>query len=149
MFSDDHGTPHVHARFQGKAPPDGDDTDGWTASVGFSFLTDDLRLLSLRPAGTAPSLTVLQDLLDDMREHVVTCRGLWWTMQSNTGLEGRWLQTLSGGAREISTQWRYGAARVDMTIYDPATGSLVLLTEDGVRVNIDADMRQPAGGRSA
>jgi hypothetical protein len=43
VFSDDHCPPHVHARHRG---------EGWIARIGFSYLSGEVKLMSIAPQKT-------------------------------------------------------------------------------------------------
>ena len=45
VFTDDHCPPHVHARHRG---------DDWIARIGFSYLGEDVTLLSIAPLKNIP-----------------------------------------------------------------------------------------------
>ena len=46
LFADDHCPPHVHARHR---------SEGWIARVQFSFVNNDVGLLSIAPPKHAPA----------------------------------------------------------------------------------------------
>ncbi len=57
LFTDDHCPPHVHARHR---------DDGWIARVQFSFVNNDVALMSIAPAKHVPLQRVVDKLLDDV-----------------------------------------------------------------------------------
>jgi hypothetical protein len=127
VFSGDHCPPHVHARHRG---------EGWIARVGFSYLDEATVLLSIAPTKRAPRRSVVNRLLDDVRERLGECRRMWWTIQLTTCLANQWIVRGADGGLEVCTARTKGARQVAEATYEPASGELAVRFHDGASVRV-------------
>jgi hypothetical protein len=128
VFADDHCPPHIHARHRG---------EGWVARIGFSYVTNKVRLISIMPLRNTPLQRVVGQLLDDVWAELAACRRAWWMTRSTTCLANRWART-SGGELEILAKPEAGALQVRNADYMPDTEQLHIVFADGAVVQIAA-----------
>ena len=127
VFADDHCPPHVHARHRG---------EGWTARVGFSFVTNDVVLISITPLRNAPLPRVIGELLEDVRNELPACRRTWWAMQRSACLANRWALKQKRPVAVLRER-RAGAVQIEDARYDPESGRLRILFQDDTALVIE------------
>jgi len=127
VFADDHCPPHVHARHRG---------EGWVARVGFSFVTNEVRLISVTPLRNIPLPRVISHLLQDIADALPACRGMWWAMRGTVCLANRW--ALRQQPIEILSERQPGAVQVVDASYDPTSRRLSILWRDGAAATLAA-----------
>ena len=132
VFADDHCPPHVHARHRG---------EGWVARVGFSYVTDRVRLISVVPQRNVPPGRTLSLLLDDVADGLEGCRRAWWDIRATVCLENRWARRDKAGVIEVPGARTPDAKQVREARYDPEACRLVLALRDGTVL----DMRAGSG----
>lgn len=128
VFADDHCPPHVHARHRG---------EGWVARVGFSYVTNKVRLISIMPLRNAPLQRVLGQLLDEVWAELAACRLAWWAARATTCLQNRWARASSAGP-EILAGPEKGALQVRDAGYLAETEQLRIFFMDGTTAQIAA-----------
>jgi hypothetical protein len=127
LFADDHCPPHVHARHRG---------DGWIARVQFSFVNNDLGLLSIAPPKHAPLQRVVNELLDDVGDRVTKCRRQWWTTRQTTCLMNQWAKVSVAGKIELLAERKASAKQIADSHYDPASDSTRVSFHDGMATDV-------------
>lgn len=136
VFADDHCPPHVHARHRG---------EGWVARVGFSFVTDGVRLVSVVPQRNVPPGRTLGTLLDDIADELAGCRRAWWQIRATVCLDNRWVRRAAAGTIELLAARGPGAKQVREARYDPGTCELTLLLRDGTVMAMQAGLGTEEG----
>jgi hypothetical protein len=128
VFAADHCPPHIHARHRG---------EGWTARVRFSFVTNEVELVSVTPLRNAPLPRAIGELLDDVRSELPACRRTWWTMQNSVCLANRWALE-DPQAVTVLTERRPKAVQIEDADYDPQSGRLRIVFRDATALVIEA-----------
>src|SRR4051812_4976527 len=103
LFADDHCPPHVHARHRG---------DGWIARVQFSFVDNEVGLMSIAPTKRVPLQRVVNELLDDMGNRVTECRRQWWKARQTTCLINQWARVPAAGKVELLAERKATAKQI-------------------------------------
>ena len=127
LFTDDHCPPHVHARHR---------SDGWVARVQFSFVDNDVGLMSIYPAKRVPLQRVVNKLLDDVSDRVASCRRHWWTTRRTTCLMNQWVKVPRAGKIEVLAQRRADAKQIADARYDPASDRTRVSFHDGTAADV-------------
>jgi hypothetical protein len=122
LFADDHCPPHVHARHR---------SDGWIARVQFSFLNNDVGLISVAPAKHVPLQRTVNKLLDDVGSRVTKCRRQWWTTRRTTCLMNQWVNVPPGGKVEVLVERQANAKQISEAHYDSASDRTRVSFHDG------------------
>jgi hypothetical protein len=120
-FANDHCPPHVHARHRG---------DGWVARIGFTYLDDSVKLLSVAPLKHSPQQRVVSRLLDGVKERLPECRQRWWLMMQTACLTHQWVSVPAEGQIELLSKYRHGARQIVDAQYDAAVESLRIAFRD-------------------
>ncbi len=120
VFADDHCPPHVHARHRG---------NGWTARVRFSYVTDQVSVMSVTPLNMPIRPRVITSLLKDVQHSRLTCRRAWWDMQRTTCLANKWAVVRDEQLHVLDRQVQ-GARQIDLAIYDPEHDCSVISFRD-------------------
>jgi hypothetical protein len=127
LFADDHCPPHVHARHR---------SDGWVARVQFSFVNNDVELLSIAPPKQAPLQRVVNNLLDDIGNRITKCRRQWWMTRQTTCLMNQWAKVSAAGNIELLAERKASAKQISESRYDPASDSTRLSFHDGTAIDV-------------
>ena len=128
VFAEDHCPPHIHARHRG---------EGWIARVEFSFVTNEVRLISVTPVRNTPLPRVIGQLLDDVQDALHACRAEWWAMRGMTCLTNRWAvrerQSLT-----LPPEHRPDAMQVEKADYNPVNHCLRIVFKGGATFVMEA-----------
>ncbi len=108
IASDDHCPPHVHAFHRG---------EGWVVRLWFSYASADAGVLSIAPTNHAVRQRQLNELRDEVAEHLAACRRVWWDTNGTTCLPNKWVHAVSGET-VVLDGWHAGARQVETAIYD-------------------------------
>jgi hypothetical protein len=127
LFADDHCPPHVHARHR---------NEGWIARVQFSFVNNDVGLLSIAPPKHAPLQRVVNELLDDVGDRVTKCRRQWWTTRQTTCLINQWAKVSVAGKIELLAERKASAKQIADSHYDPASDRTRVSFHDGTATDV-------------
>jgi len=127
LFSDDHCPPHVHARHR---------SEGWIARVLFSFLNNDVGLMSIAPAKHVPPHRVVNRLLNDVGDRAAKCREQWWTTRQTTCLINQWAKAPLAGKFELLTERTADAKQITDAQYDPSSDRTRLSFHDGTTADV-------------
>ena len=127
LFADDHCPPHVHARHR---------SDGWIARVQFSFLDNDVGLMSIAPAKHVPLQRIVNKLLDDVEDRVPKCRKQWWTMRQTTCLVNQWAKVPTAGEVELLAEREADAKKIADARYDPTSDRTRVSFHDGTATDV-------------
>jgi hypothetical protein len=121
VFADDHCAPHVHARHRGEE---------WIARVEFSYLSNPLHLISIKPTQNEPSQRVINRLLDDIQNKLSDCRQKWWITKQTTCLTNQWALVPAAGRIDVLSKHRPGAKQIAGASYDPTTERVLVSFRD-------------------
>jgi hypothetical protein len=127
LFADDHCPPHVHARHRG---------DGWIARVQFSFVENEIALMSIAPAKHLPLQRVVNNLLNEVGDRVTECRTHWWTMRQTTCLMNQWAKVPVAGKIELLPERRANAKQIADARYDVASDRTRVSFHDGTTIDV-------------
>ena len=126
LFADDH-CPHVHARHR---------SEGWIARVQFSFVDNDVGLMSIAPTKRVPLQRVVNQLLDDVGDRVTECRRQWWTTRQTTCLMNQWARRPAAGKIEVLPGRKANAKQIADARYDPAPDRTRVSFQDGTTTDV-------------
>jgi hypothetical protein len=127
LFADDHCPPHVHARHR---------SEGWIARVQFSFVNNDVGLLSLGPLKLAPLQRVVNGLLGDVGDRVTKCRRHCWTTRQTACLVNQWAKVSVGRKIELLAERKASAKQIANCHYDPASDTTQVSFHDGTAADV-------------
>lgn len=127
LFADDHCPPHVHGRHRG---------DGWIARVQFSFVNNDVGLMSIAPPKHLPLQRVVNELLNDVGDRVTKCRRQWWTTRQTTCLMNQWAKVSVAGKLELLAERKASAKQIADSRYDPASDRTRVSFHDGTATDV-------------
>ena len=127
LFADDHCPPHVHARHR---------SEGWIARVQFSFVNNDVGLLSIAPPKHVPLQRVVNELLDDVGDRVTKCRRQWWTTRQTTCLMNQWAKVSVAGKIELLAERKASAKQIADSQYVPASDLTRVSFHDGTTTDV-------------
>ena len=127
LFADDHCPPHVHARHR---------SEGWIARVQFSFLDNDVGLMSIAPAKHVPLQRVVNKLLDDVGDRVTKCRRQWWTTRQTTCLKNQWAKVPAAGKLELLMEPEANAKQIADARFDAASDRTRVIFHDGTSIDV-------------
>jgi hypothetical protein len=127
LFADDHCPPHVHARHR---------SEGWIARVGFSFLDNEVGLMSIAPAKHVPLQRIVNKLLDDVGDRVSKCRRQWWTTRQTTCLMNQWATVPAAGKVELLVEREASAKQIADAHYDAASDRTRVSFHDGTATDV-------------
>jgi hypothetical protein len=116
IYSRDHCPPHATCR---------DSARQWTVRIGFSFLDNVVRLMSVLPPQNNPGSRTINELAQAVQRNLEACRLLWWGYQQNT--------QQAAGPCCLNNQIVRGGTVID-AIYDPVTTRVRLRYSDGTTV---------------
>lgn len=122
VFAYDHCPPHIHARHRG---------ENWIARVRFSYVDNEVGLISIAPLKNVPLQRVLNELLDEIRARLIDCRRTWWTTRQTTCLVNQWAVALAAGKIELRSERTRAAKQIADASYDPAAERLCVTFRDG------------------
>jgi hypothetical protein len=122
VFSDDHCPPHIHARHRG---------DEWVARIKFSYITTMIDLISIAPLRNIPLQRVVNQLLDDVAAHLAVCRRRWWEIRRTSCLVNQWAVIQKSGSIVITGPSAATAKQITTADYDPDSGRLNIVFQDG------------------
>lgn len=128
VFSDDHCPAHIHARHRG---------EGWIARVGFSFLGNELVLISIAPVKNIPLRRVVNRLLSDVRDRLPDCRRSWWLMRGTACLTNQWTVVGEPGRIALLSKPTQNAKQITDAQYDPGNEQLHVVFRDGSKVEVE------------
>lgn len=116
LTRNEHCPPHVHVG-----------TDDWDARFEFSFWHDGVRLWDVLPAQKMPSVALLEDLRQALKQatNLRRCRELWWLSRHTLCLDNLQWDTI---AREVVSpkQKRRAAAAIRAGRFDVSGYKTVL-----------------------
>jgi hypothetical protein len=127
VFSDDHCPPHVHVRHRG---------EGWSARVQFSFLEEQLEVLSIAPLRNTPLQRTVNGLLDDIEAELLACRCSWWAVKRTTCLENQ-LAAILTETTNIIRNSPSNTKRIASAAYDPDRDVVRIAFQDGTRLDVN------------
>jgi hypothetical protein len=127
LFADDHCPPHVHARHR---------SEGWIARVQFSFLNNDVALMSIAPAQRLPLQRIVNKLLDDVGGQAAKCRRQWWTTRKTTCLMNLWARLPSAGKIELLAERKASAKQIADARYDAVADRTRVSLHDGMTTEV-------------
>ena len=127
LFADDHCPQHVHARHR---------SEGWIARVKFSFVDNDVGLMSIAPTKRVPLQRVVNKLLDDVGDRVTECRRQWWTTRQTTCLMNQWARVPAAGKIEVLAERKANAKQIADARYDPAPDRTRVSFHDGTTTDV-------------
>jgi hypothetical protein len=122
VLSEDHCPPHVHARHR---------REDWVARVRFSFIHDEVELMSAAPDKYAPPSRVLDRLLGEIKARLIDCRKTWWSIRQSTCLANQWAIVRAPGRVDLTTNRTTPARQISDCRYDPITALARVSFRDG------------------
>jgi hypothetical protein len=122
VLSEDHCPPHVHARHR---------REGWVARVGFSFIHDEIELMSIDSNRNAPSSRVVDRLLDEIEARLTDCRKTWWRIRQSTCLTNQWAIVRAPGRVDLTSTRTPPARQIADCRYDPIAALARVSFRDG------------------
>lgn len=129
IASDDHCPPHVHAGHKG---------EGWIIRICFSYASSDVVVMSITPTQDAVRQRQINDLLDELIQHLCICRKIWWEGKGTICLDNKWVIAVSSTEVDVLDRPRVGAKRVRSADYDVATRATKLSFWDGTENLIES-----------
>ena len=102
----------------------------------FSFVDNDIGLMSIAPAKRVPLQRVVNKLLDDVSDRVVSCRRQWWTIRRTTCLMNQWVKVPRAGKIEVLAERRADAKQIADARYDPASDRTRVSFHDGTAADV-------------
>lgn len=93
--------------------------------------------MSVAPVQNTPSSRVVGQLLEDMRDAVPACRGLWWAMQGTACLTNRWASP-TPQPTTMKSERGPGLVQVTGAQYHPASNQLLISFKNGTEVAMEA-----------
>ena len=97
----------------------------------FSYLSDAVELWSIEPTRNAPTQRVINQLLDEGRAQLSTCRRIWWNTQHTTCIEHQWVLISRNGSVAPIVERVPEAKQIVQAIYEPGTEQLRMQFSDG------------------
>ena len=84
----DHCPPHV--TFVSRA-------GNWTARVKFSVHASQVEIWDIKPLRNAPTLGLVNSLVNQVNQRLAACRLAWWTLQQDVCLDNKEVERVSPG----------------------------------------------------
>jgi hypothetical protein len=81
---------------------------GGIARVGFSYLSNAVRLVSIAPAKNIPLQRVVNQFLDDIQQQLANCRRFWWVIRGTTCLSNQWAVVPKPKAESLHVTFKGG-----------------------------------------
>jgi len=134
VASDDHCPPHVHSFHRG---------EGWIVRLWFSCVSAEAGVLSIAPTEQAVRQRQLNQLLDEVEDHVATCRHVWWETRGTSCLPNKWALVVPGGLTVLDA-WRAGARQIAAAFYDSEADATRVVFRRGGEMTIATNR----GGRA-
>lgn len=95
--------------------------------------------MSVTPVQNAPSSRVIGQLLEDVRDAVPACRGMWWTTQATVCLANRWASlALMSQAVIMRSERKLKSVQVTNAQYHPASNQLLIWFKNGTEMVMEA-----------
>ena len=102
----------------------------------FSFVDNDVGLMSIAPTKRVPLQRVVNKLLDDVGNRVTQCRRQWWTTRQTTCLMNQWARLPMAGKMELFAERKANAKQIADARYDPATDRTRVSFHDGTATDV-------------
>ena len=80
IWSNDHCPPHVTFVCM---------SDGWSARVEFSMVCSQVSLMDIKPVRNAPSIALVNELMEQLLARLSFCRQEWWAIQQTICLDNK------------------------------------------------------------
>jgi hypothetical protein len=119
IWAKDHCPPHATAK----------DPGGWTMRIEFSFADGNVDLLDILPTHSAPTVTVVDNVIDAVRQNLPAYRTMWWNYQQNNPVNLR-----QGGPCCLDNKTLPTGELVLSATYHPALDEVTLRYTDGTSV---------------
>jgi hypothetical protein len=127
VFTNDHCPPHVHARHR---------SEDWIARLRFSYLSHEVKLMSITPARNVPLQRVINELLGELRDRLSDCRESWWLTTQTACLANQWARVSAAGKVELLAERKPGAKQITEATYVHATERLQVVFQDGTTTEV-------------
>lgn len=102
----------------------------------FSFVDNDVALMSITPAKHVPLQRIVNSLLNDVGDRVTKCRMQWWTTRQTTCLMNQWAKVLVTGELEIVPERQANAKQIADARYDSVSDRTRVSFHDGTTADV-------------